>query len=100
HLLVYAGIALAWFHQIPTGNELTANATAANYWTSLYLATAALLLWFRVAVPSFQAFRYRMRVSSVTPEGPGVVSLHITGRHLERLKARAGRFFLWRFLTR
>src|SRR6185312_13113064 len=45
HLLVYVGIALAWFHQIPTGNELTANATAANYWTSLYLATAALLLW-------------------------------------------------------
>jgi hypothetical protein len=22
HLLAYAGIALAWFHQIPTGNEL------------------------------------------------------------------------------
>jgi predicted ferric reductase len=44
HLLVYLGIALAWFHQIPTGNELTANAVAANYWTSLYLATAALLV--------------------------------------------------------
>ena len=24
HLLAYAGIALAWFHQIPTGNELVA----------------------------------------------------------------------------
>jgi predicted ferric reductase len=100
HLLVYVGIALAWFHQIPTGNELTANATAANYWTSLYLATAALLLWFRVVVPTFQAFRYQMRVADVISEGPGVVSLRISGRQLERLDARAGQFFLWRFLTR
>jgi predicted ferric reductase len=100
HLLVYGGIALAWFHQIPTGNELTANATAANYWISLYLVTLALLLWFRLAIPIVSAFRYRMRVAAVTEEGPGVVSLHITGRHLERLGARAGQFFLWRFLSR
>ncbi|HXT34094.1 MAG TPA: ferredoxin reductase family protein [Chloroflexota bacterium] len=100
HLLVYAGIALAWFHQIPTGNELTANATAANYWTSLYLVTLALLLWFRLAIPIFSAFRYQMRVAAVTEEGPGVVSLHIAGRHLDRLGARAGQFFLWRFLSR
>jgi len=100
HLMVYAGIALAWFHQIPTGNELTANAAAATYWNSLYLATAALLVWFRLAVPIWQAFRHQMRVVAVTPEGPGVVSLRITGRHLERLGARAGQFFLWRFLTR
>ena len=100
HLLVYVGIALAWFHQIPTGNELTANVAASTYWNALYLATAALLLWFRVAAPIGQAFRYRMRVAAVTAEGPGVVSLRITGRHLERLDARAGQFFLWRFLTR
>jgi predicted ferric reductase len=100
HLLVYAGIALAWVHQIPTGNELTANLAASQYWNSLYIATAALLLWFRFVVPIFQAFRYRLRVSTVTPEGSGVISLRITGRHLERLNARTGQFFLWRFLTR
>ena len=33
-------------------------------------------------------------------KAPGVVSLRITGRRLERLNARAGQFFLWRFLTR
>ena len=100
HLLVYLGIALAWFHQIPTGNELTANPAAATYWTSLYLATAALLLWFRLLVPIFQTLRWQMRVESVTAEGRGVVSLRITGRHLERLHVRAGQFFLWRFLSR
>jgi len=100
HLLVYAGIALAWFHQIPTGNELTANATAANYWTALYLITVALLVWFRFLTPAYGAFRYRMRVESVTAEGPRVVSLRITGRRLDRLDARPGQFFLWRFLSR
>src|SRR4051812_39335368 len=32
HLLAYAGIALAWFHQIPTGNELVLDTVAADYW--------------------------------------------------------------------
>jgi len=32
-------------------------------------------------------------------EGPDVVSLRIGGRRLDRLNARAGQFFLWRFLS-
>jgi ferredoxin-NADP reductase len=41
-----------------------------------------------------------LRVAAVIEEGPGVVSLRITGRHLDWLNARAGQFFLWRFLDR
>jgi ferredoxin-NADP reductase len=44
--------------------------------------------------------RYRLRVADVIPEGPGVVSVRITGRRLDRLQASGGQFFLWRFLTR
>jgi ferredoxin-NADP reductase len=47
-----------------------------------------------------RALRYRLEVAEVTPEGPGVVSLRITGRRLDRMDAHAGQFFLWRFLTR
>ncbi|MGZ8716064.1 MAG: ferredoxin reductase family protein [Gaiellaceae bacterium] len=100
HLLAYAGIALAWFHQIPTGNELVLNTIAADYWRALYVATIALLVVFRVVAPALAALRYRLRVAAVVEEGPGVVSLWITGRRLERLQAQAGQFFLWRFLTR
>ncbi len=100
HLTVYAGIALAWVHQVPTGNEFSADAGAATYWTGLYVATLALLVLFRLALPMYQAFYYRLRVAAVTVEGQGVVSLRITGRRLDRLHARAGQFFLWRFLTR
>ena len=100
HLTAYAGIALGWFHQIPTGNELTTNAAASDYWTSLYVATLALLVAFRVVQPVHHGFRHRLRVAEVTVESPTVVSLEITGRRLDRLDAQAGQFFLWRFLTR
>ena len=100
HLTVYASIALAWFHQIPTGNELVVDHVAADYWRGLYLATLALLVGYRVLVPFVNAFRYRLRVAEVVDEGAGVVSLRIEGRRLARLRAQSGQFFLWRFLSR
>jgi hypothetical protein len=80
HLLAYAGIALAWFHQIPTGNELVLDRVAADYWRALILGTLALLVAFRVIGPAVKALRYRLRVAEVVSEGPGIVSLRITGR--------------------
>ena len=100
HFTVYAAIALGWFHQIPTGNELVLSTAAQWYWKSLYLATLALLIAYRVLPPLANAFRYRLRVAEVVEEGPGVVSLRIAGRRLDRLHASGGQFFLWRFLTR
>jgi predicted ferric reductase len=100
HLAAYAGIALAWFHQIPTGNELHYDAVAADYWRALYLATLLTIVGFRVVAPAFKAFRHQLRVEQVVEEVPGVVSVHLRGRALDRLEARAGQFFLWRFLDR
>jgi len=99
HLTAYAGIALAWFHQIPTGNELVLDTAAADYWRALYLVTLALLVVFRLAAPFLDVLRFRLRVAEVVEEAPGVVSLRIVGKGLERLGARAGQFFLWRFLA-
>ena len=64
----------------------------------LFFGTIALLA-FRVLSPIAGAFRYRLRVAEVVAEGPTVTSLRITGRRLDRLHARPGQFFLWRFLT-
>jgi predicted ferric reductase len=100
HLTAYAGIALAWVHQIPTGNEFITNAPAATYWTALYAITFALLILFRLITPIVRALRFRLRVERVTVESPNTVSVYITGRHLDSLNARAGQFFLWRFLDR
>jgi predicted ferric reductase len=100
HLLAYGGIALSWFHEIPTGNELVLDHTAATYWRGLYVATIAILVAFRLVAPAFFTLRHRLRVAEVTDEGPGVVSIRITGRRLDRLRAEPGQFFIWRFLDR
>ena len=100
HLTAYAGIALAWFHEIPTGGDINdqLNAGAANYWCGLAIATLVVLAY-RVLAPFASVFRYQLRVAEVIPEGSGVTSVRITGRRLDRLKARPGQFFIWRFLT-
>lgn len=100
HFTVYAAIALSWFHTIPDGNELVIDRVAADYWRGLFALTVALVLSFRVARPLAQATRFDLRVTEVVQEAPGVVSLRIGGDGLDRLGARAGQFFLWRFLTR
>lgn len=100
HLAAYAGIALAWVHQVPTGNEFLTNPVAAAYWAALYFGTLVLVAVFRLVLPALGVLRHRLRVESVTLEGPNVVSLRIRGRRLDRLEAQAGQFFLWRFLAR
>lgn len=97
HLTAYAAIALAWFHEIPVG-ELALNPGDADYWRALFFGTLALLA-FRVGTPLVDAFRFRLRVVAVVPEGGGVTSLRMSGRRLDRLGASAGQFFIWRFLA-
>jgi predicted ferric reductase len=100
HLMAYAGIWLSWYHEIPTGNELVTNATAAAYWTALYLVTLGLVVLFRFVRPALRGIFHGLRVEEVTREAPRVYSIRMTGRRLDLLHARAGQFFLWRFLSR
>jgi predicted ferric reductase len=99
HMTAYAGIALAWSHQIPTGNEFAVAHLASQYWTGLIVVTLALLLTYRVVLPLARGLMLGLRVSEVCEEIPGVVSLVITGRRIDRLRPRSGQFLLWRFLT-
>jgi predicted ferric reductase len=100
HLLAYAGIALGYLHQIPTGNDLTTDATAQRYWHLLYLVPLGLVVLFRVIAPVARSALHDLRVDEVVRESETTVSLYLRGRRLDRLGARAGQFFLWRFLAR
>ena len=100
HFYTYLATALAFSHQFATGAEFIHNRPARVFWSAMYLAVAAAIVWYRFVVPVRQAFRHHMRVHSVYEEAPGVVSVVVTGRHLDELRAEAGQFFRWRFLTR
>lgn len=100
HLYTYLAIALAFSHQFSTGVDFMHNGSARVAWSLLYLTVAAAILWYRLITPVRRTIRHRMRVEGVYREGPGVVSIVLTGDHLEELQAQSGQFFRWRFLTR
>jgi predicted ferric reductase len=100
HLYTYLAIALAFSHQVVTGRDFVGNPTGRVYWTTLYLVTLGPVVLFRVLRPITLAAVHRLRVERVVEETPGAVSIEITGRRLDRLRAEPGQFFLWRFLTR
>jgi len=99
HLYGYLGAGLALPHQLWTGQEFLTRPGATVFWWGLWaVAVGAVLVW-RVALPLWRSTRHRLRVTSVVREERGVVSVFMTGRHLDRLAAEAGQFFTWRFLT-
>jgi predicted ferric reductase len=99
HLYAYLAIALGFLHQLFVGADFMHDQLAAIYWILLYVATVSLIVVFRIGQPIRTSLRHRLRVANVVHEGPGVVSLYLTGRELQRLDVRAGQYFLWRFLT-
>lgn len=100
HLYAYLAVVLGFLHQVGTGRDFTSSPVARFYWWALYGTAGTAVLAFRFALPLIRNARHRLRVVAVHPEGPGVVSVYIGGRDLARLRARAGQFFLWRFLSR
>jgi predicted ferric reductase len=99
HLYGYLGAGLALPHQLWTGQEFLSSPAATVFWWGLWASAVGAVLVWRVALPLWRSTRHRLRVTSVVREGRGVVSVYMTGRHLDRLGAEAGQFFTWRFLT-
>ena len=100
HLYAYLGVGLALPHQLWTGKEFLASTAATVYWWTLWgVAAGAVLIW-RVAMPLWRSATHVLRVIEIVPEAHGVVSVHIGGRNLHRLRVESGQFFSWRFLGR
>jgi ferredoxin-NADP reductase len=99
HLYAYHGVGHVLPHQLWTGPEFLASPAATVYWWTLWGATAAAVLVWRVGLPVHRTVRHDLRVASVVPESDGVVSVYLTGRALHRLPVTAGQFLTWRFLA-
>ncbi|QHY97831.1 Flavohemoprotein [Streptomyces sp. S4.7] len=99
HFATYVAVFLGFLHQLSDGADFVGHLPAQVAWYTLYLTAAALVGWYRFLLPVRRALRHRLRVTGVRHESPGVVSVHLTGEHLEELGARPGQFFRWRFLA-
>jgi predicted ferric reductase len=99
HLTSYAVLLLGYGHQFATGRDLYEPGVGRSFWIGLYVFVLACLAWGRVLAPIRLNLRHRLRVASVVHEGQDMFSIYISGRRLDELKARAGQFFRWRFLT-
>ncbi|MFE7896005.1 ferric reductase-like transmembrane domain-containing protein [Streptomyces sp. NPDC057424] len=97
HLLLYVALGLSFVHQLQETTTFTSSAFATAYWWILWLFAFGALLTGRVALPLWRNAYHRFRVAAVVPESDNVVSVYVTGRHLDKLPARAGQFCIWRF---
>ncbi len=99
HLYAYLGVGLALPHQLWTGTDFVSSPLRTAFWWTAWAAAAGAVLVWRVGVPVGRNLRHRLSVTDVVPEGHGVVSVHLTGRAMDRLPVEAGQFLGWRFLT-
>lgn len=98
HLYAYLGVGLSIPHMLWTGADFLTSPPATVYWWTLWALAATSILAYRILVPIARSLRYGIRVVSVEPDGNRGVLVRMRGRGLSRLGARAGQFFVWRFL--
>ncbi|WP_307859172.1 ferredoxin reductase family protein [Herbiconiux sp. SYSU D00978] len=97
HLLTYAAVLVALPHQLSVGSVFAEGSAQRAYWIGLYVLALGCLLVFRIGRPLVASLRHDLRVRSVEVVGDGVVSVHLAGRGLDRLRVQGGQFGIWRF---
>jgi predicted ferric reductase len=100
HLYTYLALFLSFSHQVDTGASFVGHPTNRSWWTALWIGTLAVVIVSRVGTPLWRSLRHRIRVVGVRQEAPGVVSVVLEGRRLDRLPVGGGQFLQWRFLRR
>ena len=100
HLYTYLGVALSFMHQILTGGMFISHPLNRAYWIGLYVAVLLAIVTWRIALPTYRSLRHNLVISRIENEGPGVVSIYVSGKEISKLRAQGGQFFNWRFLTK
>lgn len=99
HLLSYLAVLVALPHMLSVGSVLAQGTWQRVYWIALYVLAHGLIALYRFALPLVVTFRHRIRVVGVETIAPGVVSIHLAGRDLDRLGTQGGQYGVWRFWT-
>jgi len=97
HLYSYLGIAFSFPHTIGDGADFHQE-WARVFWWTLYIFAFAVTLVYRLLLPAWRSYYHRLEVAFVRQESAGIVSVTLRGHRLDRLNAKSGQFFIWRFL--
>lgn len=98
HVTIYVAIFLTFLHQISAGPVFVGHPFTRALWIALYLATAACIVIWRIALPLLRFAEHRFEVAAVVPESPRMTSVWIRSRRPGLLEVRPGQFMLFRFL--
>lgn len=99
HLLSYAAVLVAVPHQLNSGGVLADGTWQRVYWIALFVLAFGSISLFRFVIPTVRSVRHGIRVAGIEPIAPGVVSIHLVGRDLHRLRTAGGQYAIWRFWT-
>jgi predicted ferric reductase len=97
HLALYVTVVLGLVHQSLEPHAFKVSPLATVYWWGLWGLVLIALVVGRIVMPFWRNAYHEFRVAKVVPESDDAVSVYVTGKHLERLPAHAGQFFIWRF---
>jgi predicted ferric reductase len=100
HLYTYLAIALGFAHQLTAGASFIGHPLSRAFWIALWGLSVGTVVVYRFGLPLWRTLRHGLRVVAVHEEAPGVVSVVVAGRALDRLPLRGGQFLQWRFLRR
>jgi predicted ferric reductase len=97
HLGLYVTVTLGLIHQSLEPNAFSVSPLATAYWWTIWALVLTALVVGRIVMPFWRNAYHQFRVANVVPESANVVSVYVTGKHLERLPTHAGQFFIWHF---
>lgn len=98
HLIVYGGVLLAFGHQINSGGDIVTQTWMKYLWIAMYALIFGLVAYYRFGRQAITYLRHGFRVSRVVEEAPGIYSIYIRGRSMNKFKFIAGQYAHWRFL--
>ena len=100
HLLLYIAMIISFAHIIGLGPAFVGHPLATHLWALVWILVAVIIFTFRFAIPIYKNLYHNIRVHQVQIVADNVTSIICTGYNLQKLKARGGQFFYWRFLTK
>lgn len=98
HLPLYVAVAIAFSHQIETGDMRSGGAL--TYWFILNILTAGLVVAYRFLRPAYYFYRQKFTVEKIVVESNNVSSVYLRGKNLRDYRFQAGQYATLIFLQR